>query len=318
MKRVMCALLALTLALCLAACGDGGTDKAAADSAANSQFKSDDALYDMGWAEEPAAAPEAAGPALTGDSRPPQTNAKMVYTADLWLETKSFDSACQALEQIVEDLGGYFENQSRELGGSFRSLSATVRVPSDSFQAFLDQAGAAAHVTRQEKNADNISEAYYDTESRLATQRTKLERLQTLLAQAESMEDIIALESAISDTELWIEQLTGSLRKYDSLVDYATVTLYLQEVYRLSTDQETPQTFPQRLGAAFAAGWERGVEGLEDFTVGLARNWMSVVILAAAIAAAAVCLRRRSARRRGKTPPPPQKPPQEPPQDPRS
>lgn len=218
----------------------------------------------------------------------------------------------------MEDLGGYFENQSRELGGSFRSLSATVRVPSDSFQAFLDQAGAAAHVTRQEKNADNISEAYYDTESRLTTQRTKLERLQTLLAQAESMEDIIALESAISDTELWIEQLTGSLRKYDSLVDYATVTLYLQEVYRLSTDQETPQTFGQRLGAAFAAGWERGVEGLEDFTVGLARNWMAVVILAAAIAAAAGCLRRRSAARRGKTPPPPQEPPQEPPQDPRS
>lgn len=62
MKRVMCAAMALVLVLCLAACGAGGTDKAAADSAANSQFKSDDALSDMGWAEEPAAAPEAANP----------------------------------------------------------------------------------------------------------------------------------------------------------------------------------------------------------------------------------------------------------------
>lgn len=53
MKRVMCAAMALVLVLCLAACGAGGTDKAAADSAANSQFKSDDALSDMGWAEEP-------------------------------------------------------------------------------------------------------------------------------------------------------------------------------------------------------------------------------------------------------------------------
>lgn len=297
MKRVMCAAMALVLVLCLAACGDGGMDKAAADPTANSQFAAADAMAEPGWAEESPAAPEPQNAALA--------NAKIVYTADLWLETKSFDSACQALEQIVEDLGGYFESQSRDLGGSYRSLSATVRVPSDAFQAFLDQAGAAAHVTRQEKNADNISEAYYDTESRLITQRTKLERLQTLLAQAESMEDIITLESAISDTELRIEQLTGSLRKYDSLVDYATVTLYLQEVYRLSTDQETPQTFPQRLSAAFAAGWERGVEGLEDFAVGLARNWMTVLILAAVITAAAALLRRRAVRRRGGRPQPP-------------
>ncbi len=308
MKRVLCAILALTLCLCLAACGDGGGDKAYQDFTAsnNGQFDTSDAMYEPGWADLPTASEsESAGRAALA-------NAKMVYTADLQLETKAFDSACQALEQIVEDLGGYFERQSRDLSGSFRSLSATVRVPSDSFQSFLDQAGQAAHVTRQEQDIDNISEAYYDTESRLVTQRTKLERLQALLSKAEVMEDIITLESAISETEYQIEQLTGSLRKYDSLVDYATITLYLQEVYRLSTDQETPQTFGQRLGAAFASGWERGIEGLEDFAVGLARNWMTVIVLAALAAVGITVLRRELRRRRGQNVPPPAEPPQDP------
>lgn len=39
-------------------------------------------------------------------------NAKMIYTADLELETKAFDSASQALDQIVEGLGGYYESRA--------------------------------------------------------------------------------------------------------------------------------------------------------------------------------------------------------------
>ena len=85
---------------------------------------------------------------------------------------------------------------------------------------------------------DDVSEAYYDQESRLTTQRTKLERLQELLRQAQDMEDIITIESAISETELEIEFLTGSLRKYDSQINYSTITLSLREVYRREEREE--------------------------------------------------------------------------------
>ena len=135
-----------------------------------------------------------------------------------------------------------------------------MRIPADQFQPFLDQVGTLCHVTYQEQTSENVSEAYYDAESRLATQRTKLERLQNLLAQAENMEDIITIESAISDTELEIERLTGTLRQYDALVDYATVYLSLQEVYQLSNVEEPATSFASRMGAAFASGW-RGVCG---------------------------------------------------------
>ena len=131
-----------------------------------------------------------------------------------------------------------------------------------------------------------VSEAYYDTESRLVTQRTKLERLQELLAKAENMEDIITLESAIADTELNIEYLTGTLRKYDALVDYATVEITLEEVYVLS-EQEQPVTgFWPRLAQAFALGF--------------ARNWVGSLIWLAVIAAVIVLLVRWL--RKGKKP----------------
>lgn len=312
MKRKLYALLwAAALLLSLSACGAG----AGGSSAPKGEYNTDaaDSVYDtpadmpegdMGWESgAPAPAPEESPDSGSGGV---PANAKIIYTADINLETKDFDDASQALTDIVRELGGYFEHRSVSQGGR-RSLDCTVRVPVGNFAAFLDRAGEAAHVTSRSEYLEDVSESYYDQEARLTTQRTKLERLQELLGKAESMEDIITLESAISDTELQIEFLTGSLRKYDSQISYSTVRLYLSEVYRLSTDEEVPVTFGQRLGAAFSTGFQRGVEVLEDFVIAVARNWLSLLVFAAVAAIVVlVLIRWRRARRRKAAVPPPQ------------
>lgn len=315
-KKKSFALLAALLLLALTACGGGAKGSAAQD--ANRYESSTDSAApaeapapvpaggESGWEEGGYDAPmDSAGNALPA-------NTKLILTGELELETKEFDTAVQAVDALVKELGGWYESRSVNQGGSYRSVSATVRVPAQNFSALMERAGEAAHKTYANEYQQDVSEAYYDNEARLTTQRTKLERLQTLLAQAENMEDIIALESAISETELQIEFLTGSLRKYDSLVNYSTVNLSLREVYRLSTDQEAPMTFGQRLGDAFLTGLQRGIDGLEDFTIGLARNWVSLLILAAVIAAGVLVFRRRSRKRQDRpVPPPPSFPPRQ-------
>lgn len=82
--------------------------------------------------------------------------------------------------------------------------------------------GTLCHVTWQDDSAENISEQYYDTQSRLETAQIKLARLQELLKKAENMEDIITIESAISETEYEIERLSGHdapLRRARGLCD---------------------------------------------------------------------------------------------------
>lgn len=299
MKKAVSLVLTLSLFLLLAACS--GSSKNSAMPASNDVAYTAD---NGGWfeeAQEPADnAPADYDAAQSGTGSIP-VNTKIIYTADINLETKEFDSASQALDQLVEALGGYYESHSLNQGGSYRSLSCTIRIPAERFSEFLSRAGEAAHVTSKNEYKDDISEAYYDSEARLATQQTKLERLLALLEQASTMEDIISLENAISETELQIEYLTGSLRKYDSLVSYSTITLYLKEVYRLSSDDEPAVTFGQRLSAALSSGLERGIEALEDLTIGIARNWMTLLLLAAVVTVILVLLLRR---RRRKAPPP--------------
>ncbi len=314
MKKKLCSLLALLCILSLTACG--GSSKIATDSGPSTPqdmpTMSADSAPSGGWdtpmSEEGDFLPEPSPDAGYGGV---PANAKIIYTATLSLETKEFDAASQALAALVSDVGGYFESRSVDQG-HYRSMDAVVRVPAAEFLPFLDRAGETAHVANRAEYLDDVSEAYYDQESRLATQRTKLERLQELLRQAQDMEDIITIESAISETELEIEFLTGSLRKYDSKINFSTITLSLREVYRLSTDEEVPLTFGQRLGSAFSTGFQRGVEGLEDFAIGVARNWVGLLIWAVIIVVAVLLfrrhLRKRAARRRYPVPPVPHAP----------
>lgn len=300
---LLCALLTLT------ACGGGSSSKSAASRPADNNMVSTDsapqapAEGEYGWALDgadtgmPEPSPEESGGGLPA-------GVKIIYTADVDLETKEFDQASQALDEAVKELGGWFESRSLYQGGSYRRLSCTIRVPAEQFEPLLERAGEAAHMVSRDAYSEDVSEAYYDSEARLTTQRTKLERLQTLLAQAATMEDIIALESALSETELQIEYLTGSLRRYDSLVGYSTVNLQLREVYRLSTDEETPMTFGERLGSAFSTGLQRGGDNMEELVIGLAANWMTLLLLAAVIAGGVLGLRRLGRRRRKAVPPP--------------
>ena len=280
MKRGLAMLAALVLLVCLVSgCGGGGdTSASTASDAAATTESADNGSYGGNLASQ---MPESAEDG-SGEDR--LQNAKMIYTADLSVETTAFDDAAASLRQLVEDMGGYFETASvYNYGSGYRSAYYTIRVPAERFQDLLTQVGELCHVVRKEENSDNISEQYYDVESRLVTQQTKLERLQTLLSQAETMEDIITIESAISETELEIEQLTGTLRQYDSLVDYSTVNLSLEEVYKLSNVEEPPTGFASRLGQAFASGWNGFVDVLEALVMILAYAWVPVLIVLAVV-----------------------------------
>ena len=288
MKRGFAWLLTLLALLgLLSGCGGGG-DTTASDTASNSAATegADDSGGSYGAWAEAEVAEDSGGTAEDGASDRLE-NAKMIYTARMEVETTGFDAADADLRTLVEVLGGYFEQAAvHNYGSGYRSGDYTVRIPADQYRPFLERVGTLCHVTYQEESSDNVSTAYYDAESRLVTQQTKLERLQNLLAQAENMEDIITIESAISDTELEIEQLTGTLRHYDSLVDFSTVYITLQEVYQLSNVEEPATSFGSRVGTAFASGWRGFVSTLESLAVALAYGWVWLLLLAVIGAAA--------------------------------
>ena len=298
MKKVLAMILALMMALMLFGCGA----KVSTESATMDMLYSDDAAADreMGFAapmeeaETQNGAYESYSSTTGGGTDNALKDAKMVYRANMDLQTLSFDEADADISALVKEMGGYFEQRSiSNRSSGYRYADYTVRIPADKFESFCTRMGTLCHLVYKNESADNITESYYDTQSRLVTAQTKLERLQELLAKAESMEDIITIESAISDTEWTIENLTGTLRTYDSLVDYATVYMSLSEVYELSGQGQAPLTFGDRLGESFLNGLKSVGRAAQNFAVWLAYSWFWLLVIAVIVVIAVRTIRRR-------------------------
>ena len=311
MKKRDLALLLLTVLtlLGLTACG-GSAGGSSGSYAVSNGAAYDKAAYAGAPAEAPMAEAEEAywdgGNTKSSDSGADRRSGlpegvKMIYRASLELETQEFERAAADIETLVRRVGGYFENQSLRNGyGGYRSAGYTVRVPAEKFDEFLSQIGSVCTVTWQTSSAEDVSERYYDTESRLETAKIKLDRLQELLGKAEAMEDIITLESAISDTEYQIESLSGELRHYDALIGYSTVEINLSEVYRVSEVQTAPLTFGDRLAIAFREGLRDFGSAAEDLIEWLAYSWLGLLVFLGAIALVVLAARRLSRRKKGK------------------
>ena len=306
MKRITGILGALALVLCLAACGsidgaleaNGGSSAAAGDSLG---FEAQGPEMDQSTASEPEDG---------GGATQPGQNAKLIRRAEVNIQTEAFDQASAGLEQLVESCGGYFQS-ARVEGGSLRDQSAArygeyvIRLPVEEFDAFLSQSGELGYVTRRWESSDNVSQAYYDTETLLATKRTKQERLLALLEQADTMDSIIALENALSEVEYEIQSLTADLDHYDDLIDYATISLYLQEVLRITQNPGETAGLLERIGAGLAASGIGLVQGFQNLLVWLSYHLFQTLLVLAAAAGGLVLLRRKwgGKKQRSKQPP---------------
>ena len=281
MKRAVTMWLAALLVLSLTACGGGASGGGEAD--ASSSAGGGESLSFSTQESQDSAPGE---PGAEAEEASPQAgqNAKLIRRAELEIQTEAFDAAAASLEALVAEAGGYFQSAQVE-GGSLRDQNAArygnyvIRLPEENFSAFLDQSGTLGYVVRRSESSENVSQAYYDTETRLAAQRTKQERLLDLLAQADTMESIIELENALGETEYEIQSLTTDLEHYDDLIDYATVDLYLAEVLSLSQTPGETAGLGERMAAGLSASAAGLVQGVQDLLVWLSYHLFPVIVV---------------------------------------
>lgn len=256
----MCfSILCTLLAGMLTGCGSGGGSAAKAetnggaamDTPTETPASEEEIAADSGWADESSAEPTTSSVLA---------NAKIIQEGSMELQSTNFEDTDAFLRKLTENLEGYLE--STTVGGDigYRYATYVVRVPQDSYNYFFNQVGENCHVIHSASNARNVTEEYVDTEIRLSSLKTKHERLLALLAKADTMEAIVALESELADNEYEIERLSGSLRKYDSLINFSTISLTLDEVPSLA-----PVTSGNSFGDELIQAFTNGTSGITTF-----------------------------------------------------
>lgn len=181
---------------------------------------------------------------------------KIIKSGDIALETKKYDESIKSFEALVNSYEGFIQNSNIQGSGysskyNSRNATYTVRIPASKLDEFLTKIGEIGYVTNKQITGEDVTESYFDVESRLKSLKIEEERLLAIKAKANTLSELLELEKRLTEIRTQIEQLSGQLQKYDALVELSTIKVTISEVENLSS--KPPENFLSKIGFVFSS-----------------------------------------------------------------
>ena len=195
-------------------------------------------------------------------------NRKWVITMNIDTETEDMDTALDSLNRQIRELNGYVQEQNIRNGSAYsssryRSASLTVRIPAEQLDIFTSSLTEFTNVVSSSRSAEDITLSYVDTETRITALETERDRLLELMEQAETMSDLLEIESRLTDVNYELERYGSRLRTMDNQVSYATIYLSVREVKEYTPVAE--QTLWEKISSGFLDSLKGLGNGIVNF-----------------------------------------------------
>ena len=161
----------------------------------------------------------------------PTANRKLIRNATAELEVISFEESVQRITAFAAEEKGYVATTSSEkqANGKLRG-EIVVKVLPDNLDRFLGKLRGIGELKNQALTTEDVTKAYFDTESRLKNARLMEQRLiEILKTKSKDVADLLAVEKELGRVREEIEKMQGELKFMDSQVAFATVTIALAE-----------------------------------------------------------------------------------------
>jgi hypothetical protein len=144
-----------------------------------------------------------------------------------------FDSKLAGLRALVQLQGGFISGtdaQSNPItNDQIRTGVITFMVPAAKFDDTIDQLAKMGKVQNEHISGNDVSAQYVDLQARLANQEAQRNAMLALLRKAQSISDIIAVQTQIGQITGQIEQLKGQIQYIAHNTAYSTVSVNLLE-----------------------------------------------------------------------------------------
>jgi hypothetical protein len=216
---------------------------------------------------------------FAGEGPPPAAKAgvarKIIYNAELALVVEDFARAEPEVTRLVQTYQGYIaEMQVLGSPGERRSARWKVRVPVDTFEAFLRDVAHLGELERNTRTSQDVSEEFYDIEARVKNKQVEEAQLLKLLEERTGkLEDVLKVEAELSRVRGEIEGFQGRLRLLANLTSLTTVTLDLRERETFQPAPPVAADFPTRIARTFR-GSLQGLIAFGEAVVLLVVDWI--------------------------------------------
>jgi len=179
----------------------------------------------------------------TGAPTQSAADALIVYNGYLQLRVRSVLDTIDAITGAVKDRGGYVESLSGQV--------IIVRVPGDGFEQLMDQFATMGDLLNRIISAVEVTDQYFDLETRLQVAEESRTRLLALLERTTNTSQRLQILEEIKRLSEQIENMKASLSTLRNLIDYFTITVELVPVLEdgHSTSHQSPFSWVRSLSA---------------------------------------------------------------------
>jgi len=155
---------------------------------------------------------------------------KIVRNASIGLEVVDVAAAYDQILAYAQARQGYETMRNEQKSEDWLVLYATIKIKPEELDGLIDYASTLGNALRTEISTDDITTNYYDTQTRLKTMEKSLERYTEFLDRAETIEEVLQVQSYINQLTVEIESMKGMLRVWDSMLAESTVNFEIRQI----------------------------------------------------------------------------------------
>lgn len=146
---------------------------------------------------------------------------KIIKTGSLSFEVKSLSEAEEKIFSWIEGFEGYIADSWTNR----TNLNITIKVPSVHFEEAMSSTGDLGTLLSRSISTEDVTENYYDLETRLETRRTLQEKLSSYLENAKNISDLLEIERQLNDVTGEIESIEKQFRRLTNQIDFSTISI---------------------------------------------------------------------------------------------
>lgn len=217
---------------------------------------------------------------------------KVIFNANITVEVEDFNESYGKIQSIISGNGfvqssNITKDRYYDEEGNIKFVSRgviVIRVAREKFDTVLSNVKGLGNVLEENIYTDDVTDKYFDVESRLKILRLEEERLISYLMDIKDPETIFKYEKRLTEVRQEIESYTGTLRKWNDLVELSTITINLREVRPESKSgiASASTSYWKKLADKFVSSLKGTIEFLGNAIIFLAQALPILVFLSLA------------------------------------
>lgn len=151
----------------------------------------------------------------------------VIKTAYVNLTVEDVGRTARDVHILVDKRNGLVSAEDSQVNGDANYSTITVQVPAAGLDSFIADVSGLGTVESVSLSTQDVTTQVVDLDARISALQTSIDRMTVLLAQAEQIDDLLAIETQLSSRQAELDSLTAQRTWLGGQVAMSSVTISL-------------------------------------------------------------------------------------------